>query len=64
VQWREKKTRRQKAVKSIRMKCCTKREENREEWRGRKEIKTGERYRKEDKKCRKYKAKILRKMNK
>jgi hypothetical protein len=28
VQWREKKTRRQKAVRSIRMKCYTKSEEN------------------------------------
>jgi hypothetical protein len=30
VQWREKKTRRQKAIKCVRMKCYTKSEENRE----------------------------------
>jgi len=66
VQWREKKTRRQKAIRSIGVKCYTKSEENREgkTRKERNQYRRKIRKRRRPKKCRKYKVKILRKINK
>ena len=66
MQWREKKTRRQKAIRSIRMKYYTKSEENTEgkTWKEGNQDRKKIRKRRKLKKCRMYKVKILRKMNK